>query len=107
VAKIGYPKLAAPYSLDDEGLKDAEEKVGIFVYIKSNMIKGLSFPVKGYKAKNSDFPNQSTMDQFFEPTQFEAYRELGFKSFQSMFDSLKLTNPTKDQLCSALAKAIP
>jgi hypothetical protein len=106
VAKIFYPKLAAPYSIDDEGLKDAAEKLGTFVYIKSNMIKGLSFPVKGYKAKNPDFPNQSTMDQFFEPAQFEAYRELGYKSFQSLIDSLTLTNPTKDQLCGALARAI-
>ena len=32
-----------------------------------------------YKAKNPDFPHQSTGDQFFDEQQFEAYRALGVK----------------------------
>lgn len=32
-----------------------------------------------YKARNPDFPHQSTGDQFFDEQQFEAYRALGVK----------------------------
>jgi hypothetical protein len=84
VAKISYPKPEVPLA------GDAVAKIGYLVYVKSNMIKGLSFPAKGYKAKNPDFPNQSTMDQFFEPAQFEAYRELGFWSVDTFVTELKL-----------------
>ena len=31
-----------------------------------------------YKAKNPSFPQESTADQFFDETQFEAYRALGY-----------------------------
>jgi hypothetical protein len=70
------------------------------------MIKGLSFPAKGYKAKNPDFPNQSTMDQFFEPAQFEAYRELGYSSVDAFVTAFTLDNADPVALLAALAKAI-
>ena len=34
--------------------------------------------VSDYKTGNPDFPHQSTADQFFDETQFEAYRALGY-----------------------------
>ena len=33
--------------------------------------------VDNYALENPDFPHQSTGDQFFDNTQFEAYRALG------------------------------
>jgi hypothetical protein len=80
-------------------------KAGCFVYIKSNMIKGLSFPARGYKAKNPDFPNQSTMDQFFEPAQFEAYRELGYSSVDDFVAALGLDKVDPTSLFAAVATA--
>jgi hypothetical protein len=52
---------------------------GVLYYIKTTMIDDLPEDVKGYKRKNPDFPDQSTLDQFFDEFQFEAYRELGFQ----------------------------
>ena len=49
------------------------------ILLKTTMIQGLSLLVKGYKAANCDFPDQSTADQFFDEEQFEAYRELGYE----------------------------
>ena len=49
---------------------------GVLIYIKSTMVKGLEFATQGYRATNPDFPHQNTGDQFFDPDQFEAYRDL-------------------------------
>lgn len=51
---------------------------GALIYIKTTLIKGLSADILGYKTANPSFPDQSTTDQFFDETQFEAYRELGY-----------------------------
>jgi hypothetical protein len=53
-------------------------KTGILYYIKPNLLKGMSQDIFGYAFQNHDFPHQSTADQYFDETQFEAYREMGF-----------------------------
>jgi hypothetical protein len=51
---------------------------GVLVYMKSTLIKEMDFTTAGYLASNPAFPHQSTVDQFFDPDQFDAYRLLGF-----------------------------
>jgi hypothetical protein len=69
---------------------------GAIIYLKALIIKELSFVALGYKAKNPDFPNQTTLDQFFSPDQFEAYRELGYQSASNALKELDFPN-TIDQ----------
>lgn len=83
VASIDYP------AEHRAGIAD-QAKTGTFVYLKSGMIKQLSFSTKGYKAKYPDFPNQSTVDQFFDSAQFEAYRDLGWSSVEMMANAFGL-----------------
>ena len=47
-------------------------------YVKTTLVKGLSEDIYAYGRSHPDFPDQTTADQFFDETQFEAYRELGF-----------------------------
>ena len=68
----------------------ADNREGTLVYLKSTLIQAASFKVKGYKAQNPAFPDQSTADQFFDDVQFEAYRELGFEIADSMINDPKL-----------------
>lgn len=68
----------------------ADGSEGRLVYLKSTMIRQASFKVKGYKAQEPDFPDQSTADQFFDDVQFEAYRELGFTIADSMLNDSEL-----------------
>lgn len=83
-------------------------KVGVLVYLKAGMIKELSFAAKGYKAKNPDFPNQSTMDQFFDSAQFEAYRELGYASVDTLLKAYQLDNaPDAATIARRLSPATP
>lgn len=55
----------------------ADGSIGKLVFLKTTMVPGLPFAVKGYKGANPDFPDQTTADQFFDEEQFEAYRDLG------------------------------
>ena len=38
----------------------------------------VSLDVLGYKGAHPTFPDESTADQFFDETQFESYRALGY-----------------------------
>ena len=51
---------------------------GILVYIKPTLVYGVGPEVTSYKDEYSNFPHETTADQFFDEIQFEAYRELGY-----------------------------
>lgn len=51
---------------------------GQLIYVTTTLFKGLGLQTLGYRAANPDFPDQSTADQFFDESQFEAYRQLGY-----------------------------
>jgi hypothetical protein len=53
--------------------------VGKVVYIKTCLTRGLPGDLYAYKSANPSYPNQPTLDQFFDERQFEAYRELGYQ----------------------------
>ncbi|MCP5046840.1 MAG: hypothetical protein GY940_06690 [bacterium] len=62
------------------------------IYIKTTMIKDLPEDLNFYRRKYPDFPDQSTMDQFFDEPQFEAYRELGFRIGRDIFKGFEKEN---------------
>lgn len=66
---------------DGEAEKHKGEKCssGLLIYLKTTLPAKLSADIYGYKAKNLQFPDQPTSDQFFDERQFEAYRELGYQ----------------------------
>lgn len=72
VADIEYPAC----KLNGENLP---AKSGKLVLVKATLVDGLPADIYGYRDANPSFPNQSTMDQFFDEPQFEAYRELGYQ----------------------------
>ncbi len=65
---------------------------GVLIYLKSTLIKTIDFTTAGYLATNPAFPHESTVDQFFDPDQFDAYRYLGYEAAKTMIDSLDLPN---------------
>lgn len=58
---------------------------GVVVYIKSTLTRSLPGDLYGYKARNNEYPHQTTLDQFFDEDQFEAYRELGYRLTARLF----------------------
>jgi hypothetical protein len=52
-------------------------KEGVLLYVKATLVPGLAADVLAFKAAHPSFPNESTFNQMFDESRFEAYRELG------------------------------
>ncbi|OCK54829.1 patatin-like phospholipase family protein [Bradyrhizobium sp. LMTR 3] len=93
-AAAGYPEAVryakAPFLVGKLTYNHDTEKEGFLIYIKSTLIRQMDFTTAGYLASNPEFPHQSTVDQFFDPIQFDAYRYLGYESARTMIDEVKL-----------------
>jgi hypothetical protein len=70
---------------------------GLLLYIKSSLTGNESEFLKKYRAENPAFPHQSTAQQLFSETQFEAYRALGEHIAQDLFRS-DLVDPSRPTL---------
>jgi hypothetical protein len=81
LAKRGFAMASIVYP--------GQERCGVLIYIKATMIDRLPSDLYAYKAQNPEFPDQSTLDQFFDEDQFEAYRELGYRLVKQMFLELE------------------
>ena len=62
------------------GPKDPEPQVATLIYVKAGLTAGDPRDLHQYRAGNPSFPQQTTVDQFFDEAQFESYRELGYLS---------------------------
>lgn len=51
---------------------------GTLLYIKATLTPGLTHDIYGYQNLHPAYPHETTTDQNFDETQFEAYRELGY-----------------------------
>jgi len=52
-------------------------ETGLLLYLKLSVTGNESELIRRYRGSHPDFPHQSTLDQFFNEEQFEAYRQLG------------------------------
>ncbi len=72
----------------------SDASVGKIILIKPTMTDDLPADIYGYKTAHPEFPYQATSDQFFDESQFEAYRELGYrlgcKAFSQLDDDLNV-----------------
>jgi len=63
---------------------------GLILYIKLSVTGNESELIRRYRTLHSDFPNQTTLDQFFDEEQFEAYRQLGVHVTEGLFSRVLL-----------------
>ncbi|MEO5351495.1 MAG: hypothetical protein H7836_17900, partial [Magnetococcus sp. YQC-3] len=69
-----------PYLFGTIRYPGSSPKVGLLIYVNTCLFPGLPACVLTYQRMHPEFPEQSTLDQFFDEAQFEAYRELGFRA---------------------------
>jgi hypothetical protein len=69
---------------------------GTIIYIKSSLTGNEPEDVFNYAAQNPAFPHQSTADQWFDESQFEAYRRLGFHVVEEIFQYQKPVSSVAD-----------
>jgi hypothetical protein len=65
--------------------------VGLLLYLKLSVTGNETELIKRYRANHPDFPHQSTLDQFFDQEQFEAYRQLGVHVAEGLFSPALMT----------------
>ena len=68
------------------GSKPGTEEIGLFLYLKLSVTGNESELIRRYRLIHPEFPHESTLDQFFDQEQFEAYRQLGVHVAKGLFD---------------------
>jgi hypothetical protein len=66
---------------------DRPKQVSYLIYLKNSLTGDEPETVLNYKVACSDFPHETTADQFFDDAQFESYRALGAHIAKSTFAS--------------------
>jgi hypothetical protein len=88
---------------------DEDAKPGTLLYIKPSLIGTEFADLLNYRKTNKGFPHQSTSDQWFDETQFEAYRMLGYQigkeALEHAVDDVA-KNKLKGQDIAALCEAL-
>ncbi|MCP5528400.1 MAG: hypothetical protein H7A47_16550 [Verrucomicrobiales bacterium] len=67
----------------------------LLLYLKLSVAGNESEIIKRHRINNPDFPHQTTLDQFFDQEQFEAYRQLGVHAAEGLFLPALTNNHTK------------
>ena len=73
VGTIGYR------AIDGLGAED-----GVLIYIKTSLTGNEPRDVTNYARQNPSFPHQPTSDQWFDESQFESYRRLGYHTVEEI-----------------------
>ncbi len=68
-----------------DGLSDPNAPVGTLVLIKPRLTGDGPQDLIRYKAANKEFPQQTTLDQFFDEDQWESYYHLGYLIGRAVF----------------------
>jgi hypothetical protein len=69
------------------GLDEVAEKHGNIVWVKPTVTAASAADVRQYRRAHGDFPQQPTSDQWYDESQFESYRRLGYESGQQAFEA--------------------
>lgn len=81
-----YAVAEKSYLMADVDYHDGSKTPAKLIYIKTTLWKDISADIHGYKRAHADFPDETTVDQFFDEVQFEAYRELGWQIAHSVME---------------------
>jgi hypothetical protein len=71
--------------------------MGLFLYLKASITGNESELIRRYHDAHPEFPHQTTLDQFFDQEQFEAYRQLGVHVAESLFSAAVLNESLVDE----------
>jgi hypothetical protein len=69
-----------------------QEGMGLLLYLKLSVTGNETEVIKRYRINHPEFPHQTTLDQFFDQEQFEAYRQLGVHVAYGLFSGTLMNN---------------
>jgi hypothetical protein len=83
IARIDYPEPASR---------------GTLIYWKTSLTADLPPDIVQYRRTHKDFPHQPTVDQFFDESQFESYRHLGYEVAKRSLQEMRANDKLPDAL---------
>jgi hypothetical protein len=119
VARTSPPSEGPYFAVADIKYRDKDAKPGILLYIKPNYQGREPISVRSYALKAKVFPHESTVDQAFGESQFEAYRALGrfavdnidgspgkpYANVQSFINALAAQSPASGPASASVSSA--
>jgi hypothetical protein len=69
---------------------EVDDDIGVIVWVKPSVTALNAADVRQYRLSHGDFPQQTTADQWYDESQFESYRRLGYESARAAFDPANL-----------------
>ena len=97
VGKIRYSDT------DPKGPDGKPAPDGTLLYIKPSLLGTECVNIANYHRANPEYPHQTTADQWFDETQFESYRALGYHIGQTVFGELSQASSV-EQLCTEIER---
>jgi len=88
-AQRGYLMAPIRYSVPIDQAPELGREVGTLILLKATAFKGEPADVFSYRREHPEFPDQSTLDQFFDEKQFDSYRELGYITADQMLKEIE------------------
>ncbi|HSB80471.1 MAG TPA: patatin-like phospholipase family protein [Candidatus Methylomirabilis sp.] len=82
---------ARHYAIADITYPDSV-KNGTLIYWKTSLTADLPPDIMNYRRTHKDFPHETTVDQFFDESQFESYRHLGYQVAIRSLDAMRAKN---------------
>jgi hypothetical protein len=82
IGRIRYTQADKPAEGSDAKVHD-----GIIIYLKPGFRGDEAADIVGYAASSTDFPHETTVDQWFSESQFESYRNLGYAIMKRAHDN--------------------
>jgi hypothetical protein len=82
IGRIRYTQADKPAEGSDAKVHD-----GIILYLKPGFRGDEAADIVGYAASSTEFPHETTVDQWFSESQFESYRNLGYAIMKRAHDN--------------------
>jgi len=100
IGTIRYPVIPQP----DDGEPSYID--GVILYLQAIPVADMRPDTESYWRRNTDFPNQSTANQFFVEEQLEAYREVGLRIGRSAVAAVRAYEVHADAPVLALRELV-
>ena len=94
----GVPLARCGYAVAD--ITYADKTCGTLIYLKAAVIETMDLELLGYKGKTPDFPNESTLDQFYSEEKFEVHRAVGFFLTDQMLSEIQTHSAGRPNLAA-------
>ena len=87
--------------------KSAQQNLtGRILWIKPTLLAGDAADVRQYGLENTEFPQQTTVDQWFDESQFESYRKLSELSAEAAFGKVTSGSPVGGDLTVGIVEKL-